>query len=602
MSFADLKVSDDLSMYNSSRQNMLVSENGQTVNEDWLPKSRITSFKYMTGLFRYFKTILAGIFLPILLSPLLMSGRDEYKCIWCVLVMSIYWVGEIIPLAATALFPLFLFPLTGLMTPKAVAKEYMNDTNFLFIGGLIVAAAVEKSDLHERIALRVLTLSGSQPKWVMLGFMSVTALLSMFISNTATCAMLVPVCQSVIDQLEESYAAHHKASTANLMESSPKKDFNKSASAMSKGMIISICFAANIGGTATVTGTPPNLVLVGQLANLYPGANTGVHYMSYFFFAFPLMVLCLLTCWAILVFYFMRHAPEGNDAVTKMMHNRYTKLPPMSYAEKSVGVVFIIMLLMWLFRAPEIIPGFGDLFEKGWFTDATSSMIVVALLFILPAEKPKLGWPTAEDLAVKKQAVTTGVDSNGEPITKLKEVKPPRLMDWDSMIAMFPWGIVWLLGGGFALAAGVKESGLSDMLGTILAQLESLPMWTIQFVCVVAVMVVTNICSNTVTASIFIPIAATLAEKTEVHPLNMMLPTTMACSLAFMLPVGTPPNAIVFSSGMLKVTDMIISGFFISIATMLITIAYMQSFAYGIFDLDTFPEWARISGGNATGF
>uniref|UniRef100_A0AC35ES01 Uncharacterized protein n=1 Tax=Panagrolaimus sp. PS1159 TaxID=55785 RepID=A0AC35ES01_9BILA len=600
MSFSDLKVSEDLSVCNSSKQN-IISQEDLSEKKVWnSSKHSSIGIKYYLRIIGHFKTFIFGFFIPFMLLPLLFSGREEFKCIFVVLVMSIYWIVEIVPLPATAMFPIFLFPLTGIMSPKDVAKEYMNDTIFLFIGGLIVAAAVEKSALHERIALRVLTLSGSSPKMVMFAFMFVTALLSMFISNTATTAMMVPIAQSVIAQLEVSYYEHHKASSAALLESSmPQKNFHKSTSAMSKGMIISICFAANIGGTGTVTGTPPNLVLVGILSTLYPNAKTGVHYLSFFVFAFPLMLLCLMACWGILTFWFLRHAPEGNDTVTNMMHDRYAKLPQMSYAEKSVGIVFIVMLLMWLTRSPEIVPGFGDLFPKGMFTDATSSMIISALLFILPAEKPKFRFPTIEELEGKPipKLRVQGEEEDDQGIVmiaKKQKIIPSRLMDWKTMLNMFPWSVVWLLGGGFALAAGVKVSGLSVMLGNILGELETLPLWSLQVICLLSVMAVTNICSNTVTASIFIPVVSTLASKMEIHPLTLMLPTTIACSFAFMLPVGTPPNAIVFSSGMLKVTDMIQAGFLVTIATLIITVGYMQTFAHLVFHFDEFPDWARL--------
>ncbi|VDM55195.1 unnamed protein product [Angiostrongylus costaricensis] len=241
---------------------------------------------------------------------------------------------------------------------------------------------------------------------------------------------------------------------------------------VSTALVLCISIAANIGGTGMLTGTAPNLVMVGQLQD---------------------------------------------------------------YAEKSVICCFVLLLSLWMFRNPGFMKGFGALLPKGSYTDATSAIIVAILLFALPSEKPDLlTYKTKED--INKQC---------------------RLMDWPTMQKRFPWNVVLLLGGGFALAAGVKESGLSVMVGRTLAAFNQLPLWVMQMVTMAVVMAITNICSNTVTATVFVPIVATMGAEMKRHPFTLMIPATLSCSFAFVLPVGTPSNAIVFSSGMVKVYDMV---------------------------------------------
>ncbi|VDM59925.1 unnamed protein product [Angiostrongylus costaricensis] len=473
--------------------------------------------------------------------------------------MGLYWVFEVLPLAITALIPMVAFPVFEIMKSDDVAQSYLPDTSFLFIGGLMVAVTVEKSELHTRIALFVLKTVGSQPKWIMAGFMGVTGFLSMWISNTATAALMVPIVQSVITELVANHRMHEllALSEANSIENrrrsvdmrrlsipqenviSHQKDlsnlFTPRELLLAKGLLISVCFSANIGGSATITGTASNLVLIGQLEKLFPNADTGINFLSWIFFAFPQAVVCQVLCWFVLNVVFLRNAPQGSAIVSRKLNEKYRKLPSISFAEISVMVCFTLLLLLWILREPQIIPGFGCYFKRGYVTDATSAILVVILLFAIPDHKP----------------MCCTRERNGHHIVR------NSLLDWPTIQERFPWSVVLLLGGGFALAAGVKESRLSHEIGEVMQHLTDLPTYTVMFICVLITVGFTNICSNAVIATIFIPIVAELARSLDANPLLYMLPVAVSSSFAFLFPVATPSNAIVFGTGLVKVGDMV---------------------------------------------
>ncbi|CAB3399328.1 unnamed protein product [Caenorhabditis bovis] len=500
--------------------------------------------------------VIWGAFL--IFSPLLLINDDsvlQARCLFVVALMGCYWVFEALPLAITAFIPLILFPMFGIMRSDEVARLYLPDTCFLFMGGLMVALAVEKCDLHGRIALFVLKTVGSEPARVMAGFMGVTGFLSMWISNTATTALMVPIVQSVIAEL----VSNHRDLSTSM---SPREQ------RMAKGLMLSVCFAANIGGSATITGTASNLVFVGQLDELFPGADTGVNFLSWLVFAFPMAALCLLYCWFVLYILFLRGSPKGSIIVTRKLQQKYNELDAISFAEASVMGCFILLLLLWILREPQVVPGFGELFKPDTVSDATSAMLVVVLLFILPERAPPM-----RDNKGRYQA------SSG-------------LLDWATVQDRFPWSVLFLLGGGFALAAGVKESGLSHDIGALMKNLDVFNHNIIMLICIIIAVTLTNICSNTVIASIFIPIVAELAKSLELNPLNFMLPVTLSASFAFLLPVATPPNAIAFSSGYLKVSDMFVSGLILTFGCVFIAMANMLFWAGFVYNLHLFPQWA----------
>lgn len=556
----------------------------QTVYHPLEQKSRLSELWSM-------RNYLALALTPIILLPILFlfpESQSEAKCGYCVGIMAIYWVMEALPLAVTALLPMVLFPMLGLMKSDEVAQMYLPDTSFLFIGGLMVAVAVEKSKLHNRVALYVLAVIPPQPHWIMCGFMAITVFLSMWISNTATTALMVPIANCIIIELvngnrrndvndalagealiedkhnENSDGRRKSIGTFSLRD--PAEIFTKEEHQMAKGLLISVAFAANVGGIGTITGTASNLVLMGQIKEIFPLANTGINFISWMVFAVPLVLMCFIVTWLTLTLIFLRNAPKGHKSINEKMRQKYSELPELSHAEIRVSICFLLLLALWITRDPQIVPGFGTFFKTGYVTDATSAILVAIILFAVPDKKPNL----------------TGKSS----------MKVGTLLDWKTVQTKFPWSVVLLLGGGFAMAAGVKESNLSYRIGEVMQTLQIFPVNIIMAICICITLFLTNICSNTVTASIFIPIVAELAKSLEIDPLYLMMPTAISSSLAFTLPVATPSNAIVFASGLISVKDLIFAGSLTTIECGLLTTLSMMTWGTYLFDLDEFPLWA----------
>nr|XP_013817372.1 PREDICTED: solute carrier family 13 member 5 isoform X3 [Apteryx mantelli mantelli] len=451
--------------------------------------------------------------------------------------MAVYWCTEVIPLAVTSLMPVVFFPLLGVQDSKTVCLQYLKETNMLFIGGLIVAISVEQWNLHKRIALKVLLILGVKPALLMLGFMGVTAFLSMWISNTATTAMMVPIVQAVLDQMdntEQDLTMMEEASgqTNAVIEleekdasdptsvqvpddptSSEQKEMRKR---IRKGMTLCICYAASIGGTATLTGTGPNLVLKGQMNQLYPNNNDVVNFASWFGFAFPNMLLMLTLAWLWLQCSFMglnlkkswgcgTEKTAKEKAAYSMLKAELKKLGPISYAEFNIIVIFVLLVLLWFSRHPGFVTGWAPkLFPRGdkFVSDATVAVFIALLLFILPASKPKF---------IKWNRSSSDPEETEEDLTKPFLSAP--LLEWNVVQRKMPWSIVLLLGGGFALADASTDSGLSAWLGQQMTPLGSVPPWAIAVIISLAIAVFTECTSNVATATLFLPVFSSLVKS-----------------------------------------------------------------------------------------
>ncbi|MCB0804440.1 MAG: SLC13/DASS family transporter [Bacteroidales bacterium] len=459
-------------------------------------------------------------------------------------LMAIWWIAEVVPLAVTALLPVVLFPLFGILDGKSVSSAYFNDVIFLFLGGFLVALAMQKWNLHKRIALRILLFTGVSPGRILFGFMLATAFLSMWISNTATAMMMIPIVISVIDQLEKQLG---------------KKQSNR----YSIGLLLGIAYSASIGGIATLVGTPPNLAFARIYAITFPDAPE-ITFGQWMVFALPLSVLFLLFTWFYLYKIFCKNLKYSGRTYQNELREQYAETGKMGSEEKTVMSGFVLFALLLLFRSDIhlgsfVIPGWADIFSNPkYINDGTVAILIGILFFLIPARRGSdfiLDWQTAQQI---------------------------------------PWRIILLFGGGFALADGFTKSGLSAWIGESMGGFGALHPLIIILLISTIMIFLTEVTSNTATAQMILPIVAALSVSVNVHPLLFMLPVTIAGSMAFMLPVATPPNAIIFGTDKVRILDMSKTGFVLNLVGIIfITLAiwFYGRFVFGIEGWEL-PTWA----------
>ena len=445
--------------------------------------------------------------------------------------VAIWWIFEVVPIAVTAMLPIILFPITGAMELSTTTAAFGHKYVFLYIGGFILAIAIEKWNLHKRIALTVINIIGTSVSRIILGFMLATAFLSMWISNTATTVMMLPIGMAIILQLKDNPET--------------KEDENE---IFGKALMLAIAYSASIGGVATLIGTPPNLIFAGILEEQY---NIEMTFSKWIIYGLPISITLLFICWKYLTtiaFKFkQKDFPGGKAEIKRLLKN----LGKISYEEKIVLTVFCITAFLWITRSfliSKLIPAIDD---------TIIAMASATILFILPT----------------------------------KNRKEKKIINWESAVKL-PWGILLLFGGGLALAEGFKTSGLAQWIGSQITQFETLPLFALLFVLIFAVNFLTEITSNLATTAMLLPIIAPIALVLDVHPFTLMVGITVAASCAFMLPVATPPNAIVFGSGYLKIPDMMKAGIWMNIIS-IILIAIITYYLLPLlwdFDPSVFPE------------
>uniref|UniRef100_A0A674HRZ2 Solute carrier family 13 member 4 n=1 Tax=Taeniopygia guttata TaxID=59729 RepID=A0A674HRZ2_TAEGU len=544
------------------------------------------------------------------------------SCAYVLIVTAVYWVSEAVPLGAAALVPAFLYPLFGVMKSSEVAAEYFKNTTLLLMGVICVAASVEKWNLHKRIALRMVMMAGAKPGMLLLCFMCCTTVLSMWLSNTSTTAMVMPIVEAVLQELVNAEEECEVITTAGLGEkhgqpslelifinedptqaqilvlppepsdlglSSKYRYQSRHDHMVCKCLSLSISYAATIGGLTTIIGTSTSLIFLEHFNNQYPKAEV-VNFGTWFLFSFPISLIMLVLTWFWLHWLFLgcnfketcsvskKKKTKREEMSERRIQEEYKKLGNVSYPEMVTGFFFILMTLLWFTREPGFVPGWSSFFEKkGYRTDATVSVFLGFLLFLIPAKKPCFG---------KRR-------KDGEKSEEINTLEP--IITWKDFQKTMPWEIVVLVGGGYALAAGCKISGLSTWIGRQMLSLSSLPSWAVTLLACILVSMVTEFVSNPATITIFLPILCSMSETLLINPLYTLIPVTMCISFAVMLPVGNPPNAIVFSYGHCQIKDMVKAGLGVNLIGLAVVMVAINTWGIRLFQLNTFPEWATVS-------
>ncbi len=415
--------------------------------------------------------------------------------------MAIWWATETIPVPATALLPLVLFDPLGIATIRESAAPYANPTIFLFMGGFMMALALERWGLHRRIALAVIDRVGTDGRRLIGGFMFVCAVLSMWMTNTSTTMMLLPIVFSVSSVIKDH--------VPNLSEESAKN--------FEIAILLGLAYSASIGGLATLIGTPPNALLMGFMAENY---DIEISFASWMLVGIPVSFIMLPIAWFVLTRFLFPVDVPASEAVSRHLHGLRDELGSMSTAEKRVGVIFILLILSWMFRKP-VTQALGIT----GVSDAGIVLTAALLMFVLPS-------------------------GSGEQ---------SRLMIWDDIVRL-PWGVLILFGGGLSLAAAVSDSGLALWLGQQLAPLNAWGTAVLVLAAVILVIFLTELTSNLATTATLLPVMGAIAVQAGVPPIVLTVPITIAASCAFMLPVATAPNAIVFGTGRFPVKHMAKAG------------------------------------------
>jgi len=508
-----------------------------------------------------------GLFLGILLAPSPAGLSVPAQRLAAVTVlMAVFWILQPIPIPATSLLPLALFPAMGILSNKDVSKVYADPNVFLFLGGFLLATGIERWNLHRRIALHIISHVGSSPRMIVVGFMLTTAGISMWISNTASALMMLPIGMALISTLRDT-----------LTDLKPE-EADKAAGSLTIPLLLGIAYAASCGGFATLVGTPTNVSLRGYWERQFVSQGYPPLSFAEWMIIFVPVMVCLLLSAAVVMCWHVRPFPNSEQLTRTFFRQRLQEIGRATFAEWVVGITFMATAFLWIFREPlvinqhPILPGWTDLLDKGLLAagfqnislrktidDSTIAMAMGLLLFVLPGNK------TAEGTR-------------------------PRLLTWTVAERNVPWGMLLLFGGGFAMADAFSATHLSEWIGKgFSGLLDGQPILVLVLATCCLLTFLTEFTSNTATINTMLPILAAITVQLGIDPRWLMVPATISASCGFMMPVGTPPNALVFSTGKVPMTTMMRYGLILNILGVVYVTAAMWWLAPAVMGLK-FPQ------------
>ncbi|XP_029438591.1 solute carrier family 13 member 1-like isoform X1 [Rhinatrema bivittatum] len=585
---------------------------------------------------------------PLLLLPFpLLVQTQEAACAYILLVTAAYWISEAIPLGAAAMVPAFLFPLFGIMKSSEVAAEYLKDIHLLLFGVVCLAASIQKWNLHRRIALWMVLSVGGHPSWLLLGFMSCTALLSMWLSNTSTAAMVMPIVDAVLCQLSgakpeeralselaakdldaskidlpispesnildyctDNNQVCSSAFSWTLKECPPEKIFSlqeeqtfqtqrpskqgkrlyrtEQDHMTCKAFSLGIAYSSTVGGMTTLTGTSTNLIFLEQFETRYPDCQI-INFGTWIAFSFPIALIILLLSWMWINWLFLGFSFKDMCCYKKGSKSETDSRKILKQEYSKLGplsypeVVTLVVFLLMALSWFTRDPGFIPGWDSLFGPKGYKSDATSAVLF---------GFLLFIIPGKKPKAFSFRSSDKSEEISAVPKCGP--MIIWKEFEQCMPWNIVILVGGGFALAKGCEVSGLSVWVGKRMEVLSSLPVWIIVLLVCLMVTTVTEVASNPATITIFQPILSSLAEVIGINPLLIIIPATISASCAYLLPVANPPNAIVFTYGHLTMQDMIKTGLGVNLISIVSLFFGLYTWGIPMFNLNTFPEWVPM--------
>lgn len=547
------------------------------------------SFKAFHHALRVYWKSLFVVMYPLLLLPIFLTNNTlPFRCLYIVCLMGGFWCTEVLPLAVTSLIPVVLFPLMGIMDSSKVSLVYLKETNMMFIGGLILAIAVEHCRLHIRIALFTIKLVGCGLRRLNFGLVTITMFISLWISNTAATAMMIPIIEATLSELE--------LQGVNKMYEEPKlpittKDTEdevqeKKPTKVTMCFFVSTAYAATIGGQGCIIGSGTNLTYVGFLESRFPDFP-GISFFEWMLIHLPLTLINSYVMYLFFQFWYMglfrphsedakavNIGEEGEKVTRNVIKQKLKDMGPMSFHELMVAILFVLAIVMWLFRKPMFMPGWAEMITDKQVKDACPAIIICIFLFTLPS-------------------TTNWIHMFSSNKSKRPEMPSPPLITWKIVQQKMPWGLIFLLGGGFAIAEGSKASGMSHLIAiTLKSYMEYDKLIVLTICCVTAIIITQLISSNVATANILLPIVAEIAVVNKIDPIYLTLPVTACCSYAYLLPVSTPPNALAANPCHMPVYEMMKVGFWIALFCTVAAMGILPWYAPQVLHLDGFPDWA----------